>query len=273
MAKIIYLLYFYLFYFNTCFSLQSTDTKSIDVLPDVCENRLQLFANETANFTLCVITNARPITVCENCANEYYRVLERYEAIQKLHVNDSEVDCRIFLTNIDRLQVVYASYNYVLDMWEKASCKLCLNLNGTLNDKTKYIMHLGDVLDSCVTKHIINGTNHSSSLCTDCKEAYMTLNSYYITHKIDNVFCMDVVDLINNTQTEWSLKWKCHVSNYDSEWVLLFISFIVLLLPVMFYFINWLFSQERSNTLIFQNRWHERFTNNAASTSNYVVIT
>lgn len=45
--------------------------------------------------------------------------------IFQLHVNDSEVDCRIFLTNIDRLQVVYASYNYVLDMWEKASCK-CL---------------------------------------------------------------------------------------------------------------------------------------------------
>jgi len=41
----------------------------------------------------------------------------------QLHNNDSEVDCRAVLTNIDRLQVVYASYNYVLDMWEKASCK------------------------------------------------------------------------------------------------------------------------------------------------------
>lgn len=45
--------------------------------------------------------------------------------ILQLHVNDSEVDCQKFLTNIDQLQVIYASYNYVLDMWEKASCK-CL---------------------------------------------------------------------------------------------------------------------------------------------------
>lgn len=62
------------------------DSNYSDVLPDVCENRLQLFANETAKFTLCVITHARPITVCENCANEYHRVLERYEAIQKVTV-------------------------------------------------------------------------------------------------------------------------------------------------------------------------------------------
>jgi len=53
-----------------------------------------------------------------NCYYYYYFV-----PFQQLHNNDSEVDCRAVLTNIDRLQVVYASYNYVLDMWEKASCK------------------------------------------------------------------------------------------------------------------------------------------------------
>lgn len=73
---------------------------------------------------------------------------------------------------------------------------MCLNSNGTLNGETQYIMGLGDILDSCVAKHI-NDTNHNSSLCTDCKDNYMTLNSYYITHKINNVFCMDVVDLVS----------------------------------------------------------------------------
>lgn len=263
----------YLFYLDACSSVKSDvlSATSADVLPDGCEDLLQLYANETAKFTLCVITNARPITVCENCVNEYNRVLTRYENIQKLHKNDSEVDCLAVLTNIDRLQVVYASYNYVLDMWEKASCKLCLD--GTaLNDKTKQVMRLGKMLDSCISNHSGNNTKHNSSLCIDCKEDYTNLNNYYNTHKINNEFCMDVVDLINNTQADWSLMWKCHVSNYDSEWVLLVISFVVLLMPFLFYFINWILYQERSNVLLFQNRWHERFTSSTASTSGYVVI-
>lgn len=44
----------------------------------------------------------------------------------QLKNNDSRVDCRAVLTNIDRLQVVYASYSYVLDMWDKASCERSL---------------------------------------------------------------------------------------------------------------------------------------------------
>lgn len=37
--------------------------------------------------------------------------------------SDTKEDCRALLTSIDRLQVVFASYNYVLDMWNKASCE------------------------------------------------------------------------------------------------------------------------------------------------------
>lgn len=273
MANFVIISCIYLFYLGACSPLVTdvVPNTSVDILPDGCEDLLQLFANETAKFTLCVITNARPITVCENCVNEYNRVLTRYENIEKLHQNDSEVDCRAVLTSIDRLQVVYASYNYVLDMWEKASCKLCLD--GTvLNDKTKQVMRLGKLLDSCISNHSHNSTNQNSSLCVDCKEDYMNLNNYYNTHKINNEFCMDVVDLINNTQANWSSLWKCHVSNYDSEWVLLVISFVVLLMPLAFYFINWIVSRERSNVLLFQNRWHERFISSPASTSGYVVI-
>lgn len=70
-------------------------------------------------------------------------------------------------------------------------------LNGTvLNDKTKHVMKLGKLLDSCISNHI-NGTKHNSSLCADCKEDYMNLNNYYNTHKINKEFCMDVIDLVS----------------------------------------------------------------------------
>lgn len=57
---------------------------------------------------------------------------------------------------------------------------------------------------------------------------------------------------INNTQIDWSLMWKCHVPNYNSEWMLLVISFVVLLTPFVFYFMNWILSKERSNILLFR---------------------
>lgn len=72
-------------------------------------------------------------------------------------------------------------------------------LNGTmLNSKTKHVMNLGKMLDTCISNHK-NSTqnNNNSELCTDCKQDYMNLNDYYNTHKINNEFCMDVVDLVS----------------------------------------------------------------------------
>uniref|UniRef100_A0A2H8TK69 Osteopetrosis-associated transmembrane protein 1 n=1 Tax=Melanaphis sacchari TaxID=742174 RepID=A0A2H8TK69_9HEMI len=134
-------------------------------------------------------------------------------------------------------------------MWQKASCELCLN--GTVfNDKAKEVMARSDDLDECISKHMNDTELLNSTICADCKQYYTNLTNYYDTYKNDKTFCMDVVDLINTTQSDWSLKFKCHVPNYDSEWILLVISFIVLLIPFLFYFINWLVSQERSNVLI-----------------------
>lgn len=53
--------------------------------------------------------------------------------------------------------------------------------------------------------------------------------------------------------------WKCHTPNYDSEWLLLVISSIVLLMPILFYFINWILSQERSNVLLFRKYFYSQF--------------
>ncbi|XP_050542886.1 osteopetrosis-associated transmembrane protein 1 [Daktulosphaira vitifoliae] len=239
-----------------------------EVLPEGCEELLQRFANDTARFTSCIINYSRPIEVCQRCMNEYYQVLDGYEKIEKLHKNDSEIDCRAVLINIDRLRVVYASYKYVVHMWDKASCSLCLN--GTeLNDRTKEVIKLGKQFQACTVNHM-NDTNLNGSICTFCKSDYQELNDFYNKHRKEKEFCMDVVDLINTTQSDWSVLWKCHVSNYNSESILLVISSCVLLAPIIFYFISWLLTKERTNELLSQNRWQERF--NAASTSGYVVI-
>lgn len=45
----------------------------------------------------------------------------------QLHNNDS-MKCQADLTNIDRLQIVDASYKYVINIWKQASCE-CLYIN------------------------------------------------------------------------------------------------------------------------------------------------
>ncbi|XP_050422122.1 osteopetrosis-associated transmembrane protein 1 isoform X2 [Adelges cooleyi] len=241
-----------------------------EILPEGCEELLELFANDTAKFTMCVVTNARPIRICENCVNEYYQVKQRYENIQRLHHNDSKIDCPALLNNIDRLHVVLYSYDYVINMWKKASCSLCLN-DKVPNDQTKHVMMLGKLFESCISNHI-NSSNSNSTVCVDCKGDYLNLTNYYNEYKKTREFCMDVVDLINITQIEWSIELNCHVPNYKSDWTLIVIASAVLLAPILFYLVNWLMSKERSNVLLSQNRWQERFIHSSASTSGYVSI-
>lgn len=80
-----------------------------NILPDGCKDLLLLFANDTAKFTHCVITNARPITVCKNCVHEYYQVLGRYENIQKVRIWERS------MFNYDR--DVTCFYKNIADVW------------------------------------------------------------------------------------------------------------------------------------------------------------
>lgn len=90
-----------------------------------------------------------------------------------------------------RFELLHCSYCFIVTV--------CLD--GTvLNDKSKQVMRLGKMLDSCISNHLSNSTKQNSSLCADCKEDYMNLNNYYNAHKINNEFCMDVVDLVSSNE-------------------------------------------------------------------------
>lgn len=76
-------------------------------------------------------------------------------------------------------------------------------LNGTvLNERTKHVICLEKSLDNCISDHT-NGTEPNSTLCVDCKEFYQNLISYYNMHKVNNEFCMDVVDLVSYNIICW----------------------------------------------------------------------
>jgi Osteopetrosis-associated transmembrane protein 1 precursor. len=82
---------------------------------------LDSFARATANYTMCTIQHARPISVCEACIDSYLKVLKRYNQILKLY-DEHDKQCKEELMNVDRLQVVEKGYHFVEDLWHKASC-------------------------------------------------------------------------------------------------------------------------------------------------------
>jgi hypothetical protein len=44
------------------------------------------FANSTAEFISCAIYNSRPITMCENCVQQYINILEDYNNMKKVTI-------------------------------------------------------------------------------------------------------------------------------------------------------------------------------------------
>lgn len=55
---------------------------------ETCDSILKQYAEQTSNFTKCFIENARPITVCVNCATFYEKVRKSYENISKVYINN-----------------------------------------------------------------------------------------------------------------------------------------------------------------------------------------
>lgn len=112
-------------------------------LGDNCEVLLEQYATITANFTRCVIRHARPIRICQKCIQEYVAVEKSHDDILKvietyfiiflsrhkyivafhfqLHEKSGET-CQTELLNVDRLDLIEASFKFVKDLWKKADC-------------------------------------------------------------------------------------------------------------------------------------------------------
>uniref|UniRef100_A0A8D8XE17 Osteopetrosis-associated transmembrane protein 1 n=1 Tax=Cacopsylla melanoneura TaxID=428564 RepID=A0A8D8XE17_9HEMI len=235
-----------------------------DINPDGdCDELLNSFAHATANYTLCTINHARPIHVCESCIDSYLEVLQTYNQIMKLDVEDDK-PCRQELINLDRLQVVEKGYNFVLDLWHKASCSECFKKddNGfTIANQTDTTLHLKyyfELTEACILNNLNSSSNVTSQVCDLCKEDYSTLNTYYNQHK---VVCMDIVDRINITRYKWSTTLRCCLDRMKFDMPFIVSTGALCLLPLLFYIILYFSSKNAEfNIVLEQNRWRSEST-------------
>lgn len=96
---------------------------------DECRKIVNLIGSAISNFTLCSVTNARPIHLCEWCVEKYIKVLEtHHEYMAK--TDEAGNQCKEYFTNLDRVEIVSDAFKYVQDLWGKGkcNCKLILYL-------------------------------------------------------------------------------------------------------------------------------------------------
>jgi hypothetical protein len=156
------------------------------------------FANSTAEFISCAIYNSRPITMCENCVQQYINILEDYNNMKK--ILDNETYCIDKFINLDRLQIIQTLYSSSYNLWNDAKCYECYKFeNGTLTPnksiQTTTFNKYHEKYTHCINQRTINDT----TICKTCMEDYLNLDNYYTSISNENEkigVCMDIVDVV-----------------------------------------------------------------------------
>ncbi|KAK7869780.1 hypothetical protein R5R35_008314 [Gryllus longicercus] len=236
-----------------------------------CDKALQEFANSAANFTLCAIMNARPITLCEFCATNYTNVQVAYDQILKLE-DESGAPCRKILINVVRLEILENGYMYVQHLWKNGHCESCLEVvNGTITDKlrneTQQFLKFYHKVNACFSHHYKNGS-YNDSVCKDCKTIYDDMNDFY--EKLKNIqgegnICVDIVDSVNTTRADWSELLSCDRKEIKLEIGLVVALVVVGLLPMVFYTSTKYLASHAGTRLSQQKRLVQTFTVNSST--------
>lgn len=208
-----------------------------------CSKLLENFAYYTSNFTFCAINHSRPILLCETCINHYLNVLEEHDKILNLY-DSSGVHCKERLINLDRFEVLEATFTYISNLWQNGNCDNCFEKsnNGTttreLSNYTKTFKHLHSLTHTCVVNHYHEeNKTYDKNVCTNCSEFYLNMNTFY--YKLEDeqgrAMCMDIIDTMNTSRTCWSNKLGCNKKDSSTDALLIALILIMATFPVIFY--------------------------------------
>ncbi|XP_076844218.1 osteopetrosis-associated transmembrane protein 1 [Brachyhypopomus gauderio] len=216
-----------------------------------CRELLRVFGQRYGTLARCLVTSARPVTLCQHCHAQYAHLHDIYTNISADQTGPGNVSCQVVLLRSDRLMLLYNLYSSLHDIWESAECTKCLNHNQTdLNNETlSFLTRLNQSL-SCFEKY--QQGNHSD-LCKECKTTYKALNELYSQISTKKSLCIDIEDAMNMTRQLWSKTFNCSVPREETVPVIAVSSFM-LFLPIIFYLSNYLHSEQKKRKLIHAKR-------------------
>ncbi|KAL0840249.1 hypothetical protein ABMA28_015536 [Loxostege sticticalis] len=209
------------------------------VYPEECTSLLNTIAQYASNFTFCSIKNAKPITLCRNCVENYSNLSKIYNELMTKVVN--ETTCGSLLISQDRFDVVLEYYDRITDIWNKGHCNDCFdftNETANLSNNTIRFNKMAEDTMNCITS-TYNLTNNTEEVCVRCMQSYISLDIFYKSLSKDSIgvdtICMDIVDSMNTTRSVWSKSLNCCKLRKTPEIIFLCCTGIISLLPLLFY--------------------------------------
>ncbi|XP_053148577.1 osteopetrosis-associated transmembrane protein 1 [Hemicordylus capensis] len=233
-----------------------------------CQELLTGFTNSSVRLIGCLLRNARPVRICQNCYHQFQEVTNNWGNISTGVGNSASNSCANVLLMSDRLQIVVILYTFFSETWDKANCANCLKNNSEgLSNSTMAFLALFNESLACF-QHNRQGQVDSlppgnyTEVCKKCNVTYKELNVMYNTMQKSSPkhesgeqshLCIDVEDAMNITRKLWSTTFNCSVPCSDTVPVIAVSSFI-LFLPVVFYLSSFLHSKQKKRILILPKR-------------------
>ncbi|KAL4233450.1 hypothetical protein ACF0H5_008131 [Mactra antiquata] len=220
--------------------ISSSKSNSSNVLQN-CDAFVKEFSKRSSKFIECSVDNARPFRFCERCVDHYQKAKKVYQDIEE---NDETHDnCKLILLNSDRVQVINSVHTDIMRIWSSADCGKCFSYigedsNGTvhfsLTEDTQNFLNYYDNFTNCIPA---NTTTHNATVCEECNQYYVKMNSLFDRLLLDRLsphVCMDIVDMMNYTRLTWGDQLNC--TNVHKEYLAVsVVAAFLLMTPVVFY--------------------------------------
>ncbi|TSL47629.1 Osteopetrosis-associated transmembrane protein 1 [Bagarius yarrelli] len=226
-------------------SLSASFPEELEVSED-CQDLLHDFGQKYASLANCLVSNARPVKVCQNCYSEFNSFQDIYSNISTW-MGPGNVSCQDTLLRSDRLMLLYNLYSGVEDIWQTSECTNCLSEDQKLvSNTTHYFIDCLNQSLTCFEKY--KQGNHTE-LCVECRSLYRILNELYSGMSKNKTLCIDVEDAMNMTRRLWSKTFNCLLKREENVPVIV-VSGFMLFLPIIFYLSNFLHSEQKKRKLI-----------------------
>ncbi|CAH0728842.1 unnamed protein product, partial [Brenthis ino] len=205
--------------------------------PNQCYEILDVFAQHASNLTLCSILNARPITVCERCVEQYVKFRDKYQELLNTTVNGTS--CRSVFISHDRLNAVQEYHDNILSVWNKGKCNGCFDWNHGIPSLKNSTISFHKMFNDTMKCIVDNMYPQNNDVCNRCMQSYLQLDEFYKSLSSDSIgvdsVCMDIVDSMNATHSIWSKSLNCCKLRRTPEIVFLCCAGIISLLPLIYY--------------------------------------
>ncbi|KAH9500200.1 hypothetical protein Btru_077469 [Bulinus truncatus] len=260
-----------------CQNVYTQDSQAVNANL-TCEDVYLEYIKAVNNFTHCELRNAQPFRLCSKCIEHYELAFTIYNE-QLTDPNLGDCYTRFLLS--DNIQIIPSVQKNMDSIWTQSACNgyatnYSVNLTTGLVTYSVYpdiiqFFELYENFSRCMNNtplvyFSIDGLDVTpQNVCTVCHDMYAKLNSHFnnlqshvstSNDKDDsnnNVICMDVVDIMNHTRYQWSMKLNCSRRTGDTTAVIA-ITCVVAVTPIFFYALSKVTGREGFKKLYKQKR-------------------